>query len=751
MNPQNLQLETDSDGIALITWDMAGRSMNVLSASSITDYIATIDKVISDSAVTGVVVTSAKRDFLAGADLAMLEGLSGKATNMERTAAAGELFEALIPLQRALRRLEYCGKPVASALPGTALGGGLEVALATHYRVVADNPRIQLGLPEVKVGLMPGAGGTQRVVRLLGLMAAAPIIMEGRPVRPEKAKTLGIVQAVVPAGEEVASATAWVREHIEEGRKVSAARAAGERMEASFDQPWDRKGFRIPGGGPYSPAGFPVFMGGNAMVRKTTYGLYEAPKAILSAIYEGLQLPFDTALEVEVRYFVKLLTGPQSPNMIRSLFINKQALEKGARRPAGVADSLVKRLGVLGGGGFMGAGIANVAAAAGIEVVVLDRDEEAAARAKTHAEHTLEDRIAKGRVSEEAAAAHLARIETTADYARLAGCDLVVEAVFEAPDVKKATTEAAEAHLPETAVFASNTSTLPITGLAKNSRRPERFIGIHFFSPVEKMPLVEIILGRETGDEALAKALDFVRQLRKTPIVVNDARFFYANRCVIRYLEEAHHMLAEGVAPALIENGARMIGMPVGPLALNDETALDLGQKIRNATRAALGEAYQPHPAEPQLDRMVDELGRLGRKSKAGFYDYPQDGRKRLWPGLGDLFPGAATQPDVEEIKLRYLTIQAIEAVRALEAKVVTDVREADIGAIFGWGFAPWSGGPISYIDTRGPAVVLADCERLEATFGERFEPPDLLREIAGSGQTFYERFRAGSDAVAAA
>ncbi|MEE9589566.1 MAG: 3-hydroxyacyl-CoA dehydrogenase family protein, partial [Hyphomicrobiaceae bacterium] len=421
-----------------------------------------------------------------------------------------------------------------------------------------------------------------------------------------------------------------------------------------------------------------------------------------------------------------------------------------ARRPKGVPDMAVKKLGVLGGGGFMGSGIAHVSAAAGIEVVALDRDEEAAARARTHAERQLQARVAKGRMSDEAARQILDRITTTTDYAKLEGCDLIIEAVFEAPDTKKQVTQSTEQVISESAVFASNTSTIPITDLAKNSIRPGQFIGIHFFSPVEKMPLVEIIKGEQTGDEALAKALDYVRQIRKTPIVVNDARYFYANRCFIRYLEEAHHMLAEGVKPALIENSARMIGMPIGPLALNDETALDLGQRIRHATKAALGAAYEEHPAEAGLDRMVDELGRLGRKAKKGFYDYPENGKKRLWPGLAEIYPLAQPQPAVEELKLRYLTIQAIEAVRALAENVVTDVREADIGAIFGWGFAPWSGGPISYIDTRGPAQVIADCEVLADTFGERFEVPALLRDIADKGETFYGRFAPRDRAAAA-
>ena len=747
MTSENITLDIDGDGIALITWDMPDRSMNVLSEDSIRDYGEALDRAMIDDKVKGILIASAKKDFIAGADLNMFSAWKTRVKDMNSEEAARSIFEWTMTLQTMLRRLETCGKPVACAMSGTALGGGFEVALATHYRVCADNPKAQLGLPECKIGLMPGAGGTQRLVRLIGVMAAAPIIMEGRPLTPKKALEKGIIQEVVAPGEEVDAAKTWLRGQFAEAERAKTAKAeAGKDRKklaaavASFMPPWDQPKFKIPGGGPYSPHGFPIFMGAAAQVRKNTYGLYEAQKAILAAVYEGLQLPFDTALTVETSYFTKLALGAQSGNMIRSLFVNKQALEKGARRPADVPEQSVKKLGVLGGGGFMGAGIANVSAAAGIEVVVLDRDEASAAKAKAHAEKSLAGRIKKGRMSQDQAETILARITTTADYAQLEGCDLVVEAVFEHPDVKREVTQAAEQHLPESAIFASNTSTIPITQLAKNSKRPEHFIGIHFFSPVEKMPLVEIIMAEKTGDVALAKALDYVRQLRKTPIVVKDARFFYANRCVLRYIEEAHHMLAEGVKPALIENAALMVGMPVGPLALNDETALDLGVKIAAATKAALGDAYQPHPAEARIEQMVKD-GRLGRKAGKGFYDYPEDARKHLWAGLSEIFPLADEQPDVEDLKKRFLTVQAVEAVRAIADGVVTDLREADVGAIFGWGFAPYTGGPISYIDTLGTAQFLADCDTLEARFGDRFKAPDLLRDIAGKGETFYGRF----------
>ncbi len=732
----------DADGIATITWDMPGRSMNVLSDVSIRDYGAAIDRCINDAAIRGVVVTSGKRDFIAGADLPMLEGLSAAAAKLEPVAAAQMVFDNIYALQTMLRRLEVCGKPVACGLTGTALGGGLEVALATHHRVVSDRPGVQLGLPEAKVGLMPGAGGTQRVVRLAGVMAAAPIIMEGRALDSAKALKLGIVNEVVAPDKVIATARAWVKANLAEGDRYRAAVAAKDKKAfAAFAAPWDKPGFKLPGGGPFTPQGFSVFMGAGPMVRKATYGLYESQKAILSAVYEGVQVPFDTALKIEVRYFTKLVCGPQSRNMIRSLFVSKQALEKGARRVAGVPDQTVKKLGVLGGGGFMGAGIALVAAEAGIEVVVLDRDDASAAKGKAIIENSLMGAVAKGRKTQAAAQAVLARVATGSDYKLIAECDLVIEAVFEDVAVKKAVIEQAEAHMKADAIFASNTSTLPISGLARFSKRPEQFVGIHFFSPVDKMPLVEIIHGKQTGDRALAKSLDFTRQLRKTPIVVNDGRFFYVNRCVLRFIEEAHYLLDEGVKPALIENAARMIGMPVGPLSLNDETALDLGVKIRKVTREALGATYVPHPAETRLDDMVMKLGRLGRKSGSGFYDYPKDGKKALWPGLAQMFPVADEQPDVEELKTRYLVVQAVEAVRAIEDGVVTDMREADVGAIMGFGFAPWSGGPISYIDTMGTKAFLAECDRLTAKYGDRFKAPQLLCDMAAKGETFYGRF----------
>ncbi len=739
---EHLSFEVDESGIATITWDIKNRPMNVFSEETIAEFMQAVDKIASDPAVRGAVITSARPEFITGADIKMIEARAARNLTLPRDQVVKETFDSIYAFQKVFRTLETCGKPVACAVAGTALGGGFELMLATQHRVVVDDDKISLGLPESTIGIMPGWGGTQRAPRLGGVMATAQLLMEGRPIKPRKALQLGLVSELCLPGREVETAKTWVANNLEEGDKLREKRAAGDkRATAGFLQPWDRPKFKVPGGDPYSPSGFPVFSGASAMLRKTSYGLYDAQKAILSAVYEGLQVDMDNALKIETRYSVKLHTGPQALNMSRTFFLNKGALEKGARRPDTVQKAPVQKLGVLGGGGFMGAGIANVSAQAGIQVIVLDQTEEGAAKAKAHAEKDLMKKVSRGRMTEEKAKEILSRISTSADYAALEGCDLIVEAVFEDPGVKKIVTESAEAKLPETAIFATNTSTIPISDLAKNSVRPEQYIGIHFFSPVEKMPLVEIIKGEKTGDAAIAKAYDYVRQLRKTPILVNDARYFYANRVVLRYIEEAHFMLVEGVKPVMIENAAKMVGMPVGPLALNDETALDLGVKIRNATKAALGDAYVPGPTDEQIEKMVLEMGRLGRKSGSGFYDYPENGKKKLWPGLAELFPVAETQPDIEDLKKRFLTAQALEAVWAIQENVVTDVREADVGSIMGWGFAPWSGGPISYIDTLGVKKFLAECEELSAKFEGRYKIPQILRDIAEKGGTFYGHF----------
>ncbi|HVH01592.1 MAG TPA: 3-hydroxyacyl-CoA dehydrogenase NAD-binding domain-containing protein [Amaricoccus sp.] len=728
-------LTTAPDGIATITWDLPGRSMNILTYEGIAELDAAIDAALADPAVTGIVLTSGKPDFAAGMDLAILANM--------KTAAGDDpargLFDGIMAMHRLLRKIERAGadpktgkggKPVACALPGLAAGIGTEIALACHRRIMADNPKARIGLPEILIGIFPGAGGTTRLVRMMGPMGAAPLLLEGKMLAPAAARAAGLVDEVVPADGLLDAAKAWVR----------------SAQPADIVKPWDARGYKLPGGSPYSPGGFMTFVGASAMVHGKTQGAYPAARAMLSAIYEGTLVDFDTALRIEARWFTRVLMNPSSSAMIRTLFLNKQALEKGALRPA-VPDESVRRLGVLGAG-MMGAGIATVAAQGGIEVILLDRDQPAADRGKAHAAAYFDDGVKRKKSTSEKRDAALARITATADYAALAGCDLVIEAVFEDPAVKAEATRRAEAHLGPEAIFATNTSTLPVASLAEASRDPAAFLGIHFFSPVEKMALVEIIRGPATADRAVAKALDFVRQIRKTPIVVNDARFFYANRCIIPYLNEGVRMVAEGVAPALIENAARQLGFPLGPLQLVDETSIDLGVKIARATKAALGDAYPESPADGVLSALADQ-GRLGRKAKAGFYAYDDAGKRNgLWPGLADRWPAAAEQPPLGEVQNRLAMVQALEAVRALEDGVLTDIREGDVGAILGWGFMPWSGGPFSWLDILGAERAAATADALAASHGDRFAPPRLLRDLAATSESFYGRFQPAAAAA---
>ncbi len=725
------------DGIAIISWDCPEKSMNVMTFDGLAELNAHVDTALADDSVKGVIVTSGKKDFAGGMDLNVLAGMRDEA---EGNPAEG-VFNGIMQMHGVLRKIELGGmdpktkkggKPFVAALPGTAAGIGFELPLACHRIIVADNPKAKLGLPEILVGLFPGAGGATRVPRKIGLMAAAPILMEGRMLAPAKMKTTGLIDDVVPADQLIAAAKDWIN----------------TAKDADLVKPWDAKGYKMPGGAPYTPAGLPMFVGASVMIHGKTKGVYPAAKALLGAIYEGALVPFDTALKIEARWFTKVMSTPSTAGMIRSLFLNKQALEKGAVRPKDVADQSVKKVGVLGAG-MMGAGIAYVSALAGIEVVLIDAAQESADKGKAHAAGILDGGIKRKKVTEEKKTQVLNRITATTDYAALKDCDLIVEAVFEDPDVKAEVTKKAEAVIPADCIYASNTSTLPITGLAAASSRPEQFIGIHFFSPVDKMALVEIIKGAQTGPVAVAKALDFVRQIRKTPIVVNDARFFYANRCIIPYIGEGQRMVKEGVEPALIEHAATMFGLPLGPLQLNDETSIDLGVKIAKATKAAMGNDY-PNDAADEVTFKLFDLGRYGRKTNAGFYDYDDNGKRQgLWNGLRENWPQLDDQPDVEEVKMRLAMAQVLEAVRALEEGVLEDIREGDVGAILGWGFAPWSGGPFSWLDLLGAEQAVAICDRLTEAYGPRFTTPALLRDMAAKGETFYGRF--GPEAKAAA
>jgi len=722
-------MQKGDDGVAVITWDVPGKSMNVLSMDGAGELNALLDDALADEAVKGVVITSGKADFAAGMDLNVLAQM--------KEGGAQAVFDGVMSLHHLLRKIELAGmdrktqkggKPIAAALPGTALGIGLELPLATHRIFAADNPKARIGLPEIMVGIFPGAGGTTRLIRKLGAMAAAPLLLEGKMNDPAKAKGAGVIDEVVD--DPVAAAREWVL----------------KATEADLVKPWEQKSYKMPGGSPYTPGGFMTFLGASAMVMGRTMGVYPAAKALMSAVYEGSLVDFDTALRIEARWFTHILMNPSSGNMIRSLFINKEALEKGANRPE-APDQRVKKLGVLGAG-MMGAGIAHVSANAGIEVVLIDSTQEAADRGKAHSAGLLDKGISRKKVTEEKKAEVLGRITPTTDYAALEGCDLIVEAVFEDPKVKADVTAKAEAVIPGDAIFATNTSTLPIGDLAKASKRPDQFIGIHFFSPVDKMALVEIIRGKQTGDRAVAKALDFVRQIRKTPIVVNDARFFYANRCIIPYINEGIRMVGEGVNPTLVENAAKLMGMPLGPLQLVDETSIDLGVKIAKATRAAMGDAYTDDDVDAVIFKLAD-TGRMGRKAKAGFYDYDEAGKRQgLWSGIGENWVRAEDQPELTEVQYRLMFVQALEAVRALEQGVLTDIREGDVGAILGWGFAPWTGGPFGWLDMLGAERAVEIADKLAAEHGDRFAPPSLLREMAKNGESFYGRFGAQQKAA---
>lgn len=728
MSYNQFKTETDSDGILTVTWDAPGKSMNVIDQEALEEWSKIVDHAAGDDGVKGVVLTSGKKTFGAGADLAMLQSMMGEyeaKAAKDKDAARKELFERASAMNGILRKQETCGKPFVAAINGLALGGVFEITLACHARVMSNDPSCKVGLPEVKVGLFPGGGGTQRLPRLVHTQEALQYLLQGKNFSPDKAKKLGAVTELADPGKEVEVA----RQLIRDGLK-------GE-------QPWDQKGFKPPAGAVYSPAGFNLYPPANAIYRRETGDNYPGARAIMKCVYEGLIVPMDTALRIESRYFTEVLATTEAKHMVRSLFLNLQALNKGARRPADEPASDIRKVGILGGGGFMGAGIGYVTAKAGIDVVLLDRDQEAADKGKAHSEGLEDKAISKKRSTPEKKEELLGRIHATTDYADLKDCDLIIEAVFEDSNVKKGVTEEAEKHMKKGAIFASNTSTIPITDLAKNYSKPKDFIGIHFFSPVDRMMLTEIIMAKKTGDRALAVAMDYVLKIKKTPIVVNDTRGFYINRMVLRYMSEAYNMLIEGVPPAMIENVAKQAGMPVGPLALNDETAIDLSHKILHQTIRDLGEkAVDPRHVE-LVDTMVEKHGRHGRKNGKGFYDYPEKpAKKHLWPGLKDLYPQQNPDDiDVQEVRNRFHAVIALEAARCVEEGVVTDVREADVGSILGFGFAPFTGGAISYIDGMGTTEFVAMCKKLAKKYGPQFKTNKLLNEMAKTNERFYDRF----------
>jgi len=719
----------DSDGVAIISWDVPNKKMNVMSLEGLTELDNLFDQALLDKQVKGIIITSGKSDFAGGMDLNVLAGMK----TLQGENPAQGLFDGVMQIHKLLRKIELAGmnfktkkgaKPVAAAITGTAAGIGLELPLACHRIFAVDNKKAKIGLPEILVGIFPGAGGTTRLVRKLGAMNAAPFLLEGKLLSPSKMKVAGVIDVLTEKDDLLSTAKEWV---------LTAT-------DSDCVKPWDEKGYKMPGGAPYHPNGFMTFAGASVMVNSKTQGAFPAAKALLSAVYEGALVPFDTALKVEARWFTNILMNPSSEAMIRSLFINKEALEKGAVRPKDISDQKVRKVGVLGAG-MMGAGISYVSALAGIEVVLLDMKKEDAEKGKTHAENILNVGIKRKKITEEKKLSVLSLINPTTDFKDLSGCDLIVEAVFEDPEIKARVTKKAELIVDKDCIFATNTSTLPITSLASASIRPEQFIGIHFFSPVDKMLLVEIIKGSATGPKAVAKALDYVRQIKKTPIVVNDARFFYANRCIIPYVNEGAMMVAEGIAPASIENAAKQLGFPVGPLQLTDETSIDLGVKIIKATRAAMGNEY-PIKNGDEVSFKLFEKGRLGRKTNAGFYEYDDKGKRTgLWAGLNETWSLNKLQPEFEDIKNRLILSQVLEAIKALEEGVLEDIREGDVGAILGWGFAPWSGGPFGWVDIKGLKNVVEICKKLTLKEGDRFSAPELLVKMAKNNETFYGKY----------
>tara|TARA_A100001037_G_scaffold282921_1_gene287970 strand:- start:1281 stop:3404 length:2124 start_codon:yes stop_codon:yes gene_type:complete len=704
-----IDYEVGDDGIATITLDMADRPMNVLNDESADAIGIAVRRAIADDKVSGVIVTSLKNDFMAGADLTVLLGERDPQVHMGRCRQ----------LQQIWREIETGGKPFVAAINGTALGGGFEFCLACHHRIAADVPRSLIGLPEVSIGLLPGSGGTQRLPRMIGIAKALPLLLEGTRHSPAQALEAGIVEAVVPPDELLDAARTWLQEN---GNAV---------------KPWDERGFKVPGAQVQSMEGYMLLVPGIAKMREKTQGNYPAPLAIMSCVYEGCQVAIDTGLKIEARQFAHLAVGDAAQNMIRSLFFSMGDANRLKRRPKESERRTFEKVGVLGAG-MMGSGIACAAAITGLEVILLDRSTELAERGRAYSEATFDRNVARGRMTEAEREAALDRIFPTTSFADLAGCEIVIEAVFEDQAVKADATARTEAVIDEDAIVASNTSTLPISGLAEASARPDSFVGMHFFSPAERMNLVEVIRGEKTSDNAIAAAMDLTKQLRKTPILVNDSRGFFTSRVIGTYLNEGRTLLMEGVSPALIENAARLAGFPVGPLALCDEVSLELEHRIYSQTKEALGDGFNPRTGDSVIVTLVEKLNRPGRKAGKGFYDYRDDGNKRLWPGLAEVYEPASEQPDVETVKKQLLYIQGVEAARCLEEGVVLGPEDADVASILGWGFPSYLGGVLSMVHTVGIEPFIIECNELAESCGPRFSPPEILRGMAASSKNLF-------------
>ena len=715
---QVFKLTVDADGIATLLIDKQDSTMNTIDQTFIDEITESIDLIKNDDKIKGVILTSGKEAFLAGADLKGIEERSENAPNVPNAT----MFEQIWSLSSQFRRMETCGKPFVCAINGTAVGGGTEIALACHGRVVADDDSIKLGLPEVQIGLLPAGGGTQRLPRLIGVQKALPLLLQGKSLTPKKALAEGFIDKVVPAADLMKEAKQWL---LDNPKGV---------------QPWDVKGFKVPGGaGAMSEDVAQTLVISNAMLQAGTFHNMPAPQSIASAVYEGTQLPIDTALRLEAKYMVGLMKGDVSRGMIRTLFINMGKANKLMHRPEGVAKTEFKKIGVIGAG-LMGAGVAYVCAKEGVEVVLIDLKQEAADKGKDYTAKKYKKAIERGRATQAEADAVLARITATTDYNALKDAQLVVEAVFEDRGIKAKVIEQLEAVLPQDAVIASNTSALPINDLAENCKRPENFIGMHFFSPVERMPLVEVICGNKGNDVALAKALDLCQLMSKTPIVVNDGPGFFTTRFIGAYITETMAMLMQGVSPALLENAAKMVGLPIGPLSVSDEIGLDVAHHSAQQQAKDLGDRFKPNAASAVVDTLVEKHGRHGRKNGKGFFDYAEDGSKTLWPGLNEIWPQkpADQQPSAREVQLRMLYPQLVDAVKCVEEGVLTSPIDGDLGGILGVGFPPYTGGPFSMMDAIGMDKLVAELDRLEAAYGEQFKAPQLMRDMAKNGQTFY-------------
>jgi len=699
------------DGIGIVTLNQVNNPTNLFSGEFIDAFLTVSEKALADESIKGVIVTSGRSMFMPGADLRELNTLGSD--------PEAQLNDSL-KMHRRFRGIETGGKPFVAAINGTAMGGGLELCLSCHHRIVLNNPKIKLGFPEAKVGLLPGGGGTVKAPYLLGFQNGLMYLLQGTEVRPQKALKDGLIDALAETQEElIAKAKEWIHNN------------------PTPVQPWDNKKYRIPGGGFWSPGGVQTLTGAVGNVSKMSHGNYPAQKYILKVVHDGLQIPIDRALEVEARYFTKLVSSKEAKNMIRTGFLEMQKARKGIARPKGAPKYEVKKLGILGAG-MMGAGIAYVSAKAGMDVVLKDVTVEGAEKGKAYSKKLLDKAIARKRSTPEKAEALLSKIQTTADPKSVAGCDLVIEAVFEDPQLKATVTKETEAVLGADKVYSSNTSTIPITALAKASERPENFIGIHFFSPVDKMPLVEIIVGEKTSDKAIAAAVDYTVAIKKIPIVVNDKRGFFTSRCFGTFCAEGVFLLEEGVPAAMIENVAKRNGMPVGPLAVIDEVTLTLGLHVYKSDPTPNKPADQVRSYEIQKD-LVENHGRKGKKYGAGFYDYSENGSKRLWKGLKAIYNENVDYLDKETVGKRIMHRQAIEAYRCLEEGVLKSVVDGDLGSVLGWGFPIYTGGALSYIDFIGIEQFVADCDDFTQRFGARFAVPDSLRALAAAGKSVHD------------